>query len=53
MILGEGDTFGINRSFGAPKIKININFSKAMTMFCLGLHYNANGLLILKWIRNL
>ena len=36
------DTFGINGSFGAPKIKIIINFSKSMTKFCLGLHYNAD-----------
>ena len=31
----------INGSFGAPGKKININFTKAKTKFCLSLHYNA------------
>ena len=39
-ILGEGDSFGINESFGAPEKKY-INFSKAKTKFCLSLHYNS------------
>ena len=39
-ILGEGDTFGINGSFGAPEKKIDINFSKAKTKFGLSLDYN-------------
>ena len=42
LILGERDSFGIKRSFGAPGKKININFSKAKTKFCLSLHYNSN-----------
>ena len=37
-LLGEGDTFGINGSFGAPDKKVSINFSKAKTKFCLSLH---------------
>ena len=39
LILGEGDTFGINGSFGAPEKKIDINFSKAKAKFCLSFHY--------------
>ena len=31
LILFEGDTFGINGSFGAPEKKIDINFSQAKT----------------------
>ena len=42
LVLGEGDTFGINGSFGAPEKKFSINFSKANTKFCLSLHYNAD-----------
>ena len=42
LILGEGDTFGINGSFGAPEKKFRINFSKANTKFCLSLHYNGD-----------
>ena len=34
-MLGEGDTFGINGSFGVPEKKFSINFSKVMTKFCL------------------
>ena len=34
LILGEGDTFGINGSFGAPENRSNINFSKLKTKFC-------------------
>ena len=41
-MLGEGDTFGINGSFGAPEKKICINSSKENTKFCLSLHYNAD-----------
>ena len=37
-ILGEGDTFGINRSFSAPEK----NFSKARRIFCLGFHYDGD-----------
>ena len=32
LVLGERDTFGINGSFGAPKEKFSINFSKAKTL---------------------
>ena len=42
LILNEGDTFGINGSFGAPEKTFNINFSKAKTKFCLSLHYNSD-----------
>ena len=51
LILGEGDTFGINGSFGAQKnsISINfninsfsINFSKRKAKFYLSLHYNGD-----------
>ena len=31
LMLGAGDTFGINGCFGAPKKNFSINFSKAMT----------------------
>ena len=33
LILGEGDTFSINESFGALKKKQNINFSKDKIFF--------------------
>ena len=39
LVLGEGDTFGINGSFGAPEKKFSISFSNANTKFCLNLHY--------------
>ena len=42
LILGEGDTFGNNGSFGAPEKKFSNNFAKANTKFCLSLHYNAD-----------
>ena len=42
MILGEDLTSHISRSFGSPERKFNINFSKANTKFCLGLHYNGD-----------
>ena len=29
LLLGEGDTFGINQIFGEPENKTSINFSKA------------------------
>ena len=29
LVLGEGDTFGINQSFDAPEKTFNVNFSKA------------------------
>ena len=32
LVLGEIDTFGINGSFGGPKEKFSINFSKAKTL---------------------
>ena len=38
-ILGKGDTFGINGSFGATEKKFDSSFSKAKTKFCLSLHY--------------
>ena len=42
LVLGEGNTFGINGSFGTTEEKSSINFSKVNTKFCLSLHYNAN-----------
>ena len=42
LVLGEGDTFGINGSFGATRKKFIINFSKANAKLCLSLHYNAD-----------
>ena len=42
LMLGEGDTFGINGSFGAPEKKFSINFKKANAKLCLSLHYSAN-----------
>ena len=41
-VLGEGYTFGINESFGAPEKKFGINFTKAKTKVCLSLHYNTD-----------
>ena len=46
LILGEGDAFGIDGSFGAPEKKINITFSKTKTKFCLILHYNSDNLFV-------
>ena len=42
LVLVEGDTFGINGSFGAPEKRFSINFSKAKTKFCLRLLYNGD-----------
>ena len=42
LILGEGPTFGINGRFGSPGNKIDINFSKSQTKYCLRLHYNSD-----------
>ena len=42
LVLGEGDTFGINRSFGAPEKMFCVNFSKAMVKVCLSFHYNCD-----------
>ena len=42
LILGESLTFGINGRFVASGKKIDINFSKAKTKFCLSLHYNTD-----------
>ena len=35
LVLGEGDTFGINASFGAPEKKFSINFSKVKNKILL------------------
>ena len=40
--LGECPNFGVNGSFGPPKEKFSINFSKSNKLFCLSLHYNAD-----------
>ena len=42
LVLGEGDTFGINENVGAPGKKFNINFSKENTKLCMNLHYNGD-----------
>ena len=42
LVLGEGDTFGVNGNFGAPERKFSINFSKAITKFYLSLNYNGD-----------
>ena len=42
MILGEGDTFIIDASFGISEKKININFSKPKRKICSSLHYNSD-----------
>ena len=42
LILGEGSTYDINGSFGAPEKKFGINFSKENTKLCLILHYNSD-----------
>ena len=41
-MLGEGDTSSINGSFGAAEKKFSVNFTKAKTKSCLGLHYNSD-----------
>ena len=38
----EGGTFGLNGSFDASEIKINISFSKPKVKFCLSLRYNSD-----------
>ena len=40
MVVDLGPTYWINRSFGEPEKKFSLNFIKANTKFCLGLHYN-------------
>ena len=42
LVLGEGQTFGINGRFGSSEKKFRVNFSKVNTKFCLSLHYSAN-----------
>ena len=42
LVLGEGPTFGINRTFGSPEKTFSINFSKENAKLCLSLHYNAD-----------
>ena len=34
LVVGDGSTYGINGSFGLPKEKFSITFSKANTKFC-------------------
>ena len=38
-MIGEQDTFGINRNFGAPEETFSINLKKKKAL-CLTLHYN-------------
>ena len=42
LILGEGPTFGFNWRSGSPGKKIDINFSKSETKYCLSLHCNSD-----------
>ena len=42
LLLGVGDPFGINGSFGVPEKKFSINFCKAKRRFSLSLHYNGH-----------
>ena len=42
IILGEGDTVGINGGFDAPETKYIINFSKVKIEFCISLHYDGD-----------
>ena len=42
IVLGEGDTFDIGGSFGAPERKFSINFRKAKTKLYSSLHYNGD-----------
>ena len=42
LVLGEGDTIGINGSLSGTEKKFGINFSKAKIKFCLSLHYNGD-----------
>ena len=42
LILGGGDIFDINGSFGAPEKKDNVNLIKAKTKVCFSLHYNTH-----------
>ena len=42
LVLGEGDTFGINGSFGVPEKKFSINFRKVKTRFDFSFHYNGD-----------
>ena len=41
-MLGGRDTFGINRSFGAPEKMFTLNFSIAMIKVCFSLYYNGD-----------
>ena len=38
----NSQSYGLNGSFGLPKKKICINFSKVRTKSCLSLHYNGD-----------
>ena len=40
LALGEGPTYGNDRSFGTLEEKFHINFSNARKKICLTLHYN-------------
>ena len=54
LILGEGTTYGINRSFGSPEKKFNLNFTDANTKFSFNLYSNAdNGYLFLNGKKSL
>ena len=41
-MLGGGDTFVINGSFGTPKKKLSINYSKTKKEIYLSLSYNGD-----------
>ena len=41
-MLGKGQTYVINGSFGSPEKTFSIGLNKANTKFCLILHYNGD-----------
>ena len=51
LILGLGATYGINRSFGSAHKKLDINFTKSNTKFCLSLHYNDDNIIVICLLR--
>ena len=42
LIVGEGDTFVINGSFGAPEKNLILILVKQRKKYCLSLHYNCD-----------
>ena len=42
LVVGEGDTFVINGSFGAPEKNLILTLVKQRKKYCLSLHYNSD-----------